>query len=99
MLSCVPRQRINIDILDGPAVRGALPVHATTFGSSIFATQPHDLARQSLDLHPRAGYEPSLFTIRWRFVPSLLVAPSDPLVPCLHLPGQQTSAEQTRQLP
>src|SRR5215469_892143 len=32
MLSRVARQRINIDILDGPTVRGVLPVHAAASG-------------------------------------------------------------------
>src|ERR671923_2218361 len=115
MLSHIPRQRINIDILNGPTVRGVRPIHATAAGGlpdmnpvgspiagpaktdrihqgfqqqrtmtiaalpvawHLPGAQRQDLARQTLDLHPRQDEESSVVHDPLEVLPPLPVAPS-----------------------
>ena len=57
-----------------------------------------DLAGQSFDTYPGQNQKPPVVDNRLKMAPPLLLAPADPLVPSLHLPGRR-GPQQTGQLP
>src|SRR5579864_6820910 len=76
----------------------ALTIVAFPIARYVPSTQGEDFARESLDANPRQDEKSSVVHDPLQVAAPLLIAPADPLVPRLHLPGGR-HPEQTCQLP
>ena len=75
-----------------------MPIVAFPIARHVPRTQRENFARQSFDAHPRQDEKSAVIHDPLQVASPLLVAPSDPRVPSLHLPGRR-GPEQTCQLP
>src|SRR5271157_442853 len=77
-------------IHQGLQQQGTTPVADLPVAWHSPCAQRQNLAGQSFDLHPGQNQKSSIVDDRLEAVPPLLVAPADPLIPRLHLPGRRS---------